>query len=374
MRSWSIFAGRLFGVEFRIHLTFLFLLLFVLLNQFVLTGSIGVPRSLGLVAIIFGSVLLHELGHAVVATRVGVPVRGIMLLPIGGVTLMDPQDYLDSVKKPARETWIAIAGPLVNAALAVASGAILLWAMPHVAIWDKPWITTKSLSRSFFWTNVFLFAFNLLPAFPMDGGRVLRAWLARKMDIQQATRRAVTIGHLFAATFMVMGAAFSSAWLVILGLFMFMAAQMEERMVMFQSVVETVHMEDIMLTDFSTLSPADTLEDALNKAVHTLQDDFPVVRGLDLVGVINRQTIVDKLRREGNGYVQGAMNKAFEIASRSESLASAFRKLTVRGLTLIPVVDQERLVGIVTLQNLMHSMGLLAESRRLRRQQVKEAE
>ena len=99
-----------------------------------------------------------------------------------------------------------------------------------------------------------------------------------------------------------------------------------------------------------------------------------MVRGLDLVGVINRQTIVEKLRREGNGYVQGAMNKAFEIASRSESLASAFRKLTVRGLTLIPVVDQERLVGIVTLQNLMHSMGLLAESRRLRRQQVKEAE
>src|SRR5437660_8188359 len=367
MRSWSIFAGRLFGVEFRIHLTFLFLLLFVLLNQFVLTGSIGVPRSLGLVAIIFGSVLLHELGHAVVATRVGIPVRGIMLLPIGGVTLMDPQDYLDSVKKPARETWIAIAGPLVNAALAVASGAILLWAMPHVAIWDKPWITTKSLSRSFFWTNVFLFAFNLLPAFPMDGGRILRAWLASRMEFQQATRRAVTVGHIFAAGFMLLGAIYTP-WLMILGVFMFMAAQMEERSVMFQSVVETVRMEDIMLTDFSTLSPADTLEDALNKAIHSLQDDFPVVRGGDLVGVINRQTIVERLRREGNDYVQGAMSKAFEIASRTESLASAFRKLTGRGLTLIPIVDQERLVGIVTLQNLMHSMGLLAESRRLKKQ------
>src|SRR5947207_12861798 len=142
---------------------------------------------------------------------------------------------------------------------------------------------------------------------------------------------------------------------------------------MIQSVVDTVHRQHIIPPDLSTLSPADTLEDALNKAVHTLQDDFPVVRGLDLVGVINRQTIVEKLRREGNGYVQSAMNKAFEIAPRSESLASAFRKLTVRGLTLIPVVDEERLVGIVTLQNLMHSMGLLAESRRLRRQQAKEA-
>jgi CBS domain-containing protein len=110
------------------------------------------------------------------------------------------------------------------------------------------------------------------------------------------------------------------------------------------------------------------MEDALHKAVHTMQDDFPVVRGSDLVGVINRQIIIDRLRSEGNGYVQAAMNKAFEIASRSESLASAFRKLTGRGLTLIPIVEQERLVGIVTLQNLMHSMGLLAESRRLRRQ------
>jgi predicted transcriptional regulator len=155
---------------------------------------------------------------------------------------------------------------------------------------------------------------------------------------------------------------------MLVGLVLFMATQMEERTVMFQSVVEAVHMEDIMLTHFSTLSPADTLEDALSKAVHSLQDDFPVVRGSDLVGVINRQTIVERLRREGNGYVQGAMNKAFEIAGRTESLASAFRKLTSRGLTLIPVVDQERLVGIVTLQNLMHSMSLLAESRRLRKQ------
>src|SRR5436853_7792274 len=121
---------------------------------------------------------------------------------------------------------------------------------------------------------------------------------------------------------------------MMLGVFMFMAAQMEERSVMFQSVVETVRMEDIMLTDFSTLSPADTLEDALEKAVHSLQDDFPVVRGGDLVGVINRQTIVEKLRREGNGYVQGAWNKAFEIAARSESLATAFRKLTASGSTL----------------------------------------
>jgi Zn-dependent protease/CBS domain-containing protein len=367
MRMWSIFAGRFFGVELRIHLTFFFLLLFVLLSESVNYGTIGVARGLALVAIIFGSVIVHEMGHAFVARRTGVPVRGIMLLPIGGVTLMDPQDHIDSIKNPVRETWIAVAGPVVNIVLAAVSGAVMLGIGHPIDLWSRPWITTTALARSFFWTNVFLFAFNLLPAFPMDGGRVLRAWLARKMEFQQATRRAVTVGHVFAATFMLLGAV-SSPWLMIIGLFMFLAAQMEERTVLFQSVVETVRMEDIMLTDFSTLSPADTLEDALHKAVHSLQDDFPVIRGGDLVGVINRQTIVEKLRREGNGYVQAAMNKAFEIASRTESLASAFRKLTARGLTLIPIVDQERLVGIVTLQNLMHSMGLLAESRRLRRQ------
>jgi Zn-dependent protease/CBS domain-containing protein len=367
MRLWSIFAGRFFGVELRVHLTFLFLLVFVLLSESVQYGATGVSRGLALVAIIFGSVILHEMGHAIVAVRSGVPVRGIMLLPIGGVTMMDPQDHMDSVKNPVRETWIAIAGPFVNLLLAGASGLIFLTLRHPLDLWSRPWITTTALARSFFWTNVSLFAFNLLPAFPMDGGRVLRAWLARKMEFQQATRRAVSVGHAFAAGFMLLGAVYSP-WLMIIGLFMFLAAQMEERTVLFQSVVETVRMEDIMLTDFSTLSPADTLEDALLKAVHSLQDDFPVIRGSDLVGVINRQTIVDRLRREGNGYVQAAMNKAFEIASRTESLSSAFRKLTSRGLTLIPVVDQERLVGIVTLQNLMHSMGLLAESRRLRRE------
>lgn len=365
MRNWSIFAGRFFGVEFRIHMTFLFLLLFVLITESAASGSVGAIRGLALVAIIFGSVVLHELGHTLVAVRRGVPVRGIMLLPIGGVTLMDPQDHIDSIKNAVRETWIAIAGPFVNLLLAAICGAILLSFTPPVNLWIRPLISTTGLWRSFFWTNTSLFALNLLPAFPLDGGRVLRAWLAQKMEFQHATRRAVTVGQIFAAAFMLLGAVWTP-WLMVLGVFIFIAAQMEERTVLFQSVVETVRMEDIMLTDFSTLSPADTLEDALHKAVHSLQDDFPVIRGGDLVGVINRQTIVDRLRREGNGYVQGVMSKGFEIASRTESLASAFRKLTARGLTLIPVVDQEHLVGIVTLQNLMHSMSLLAESRRLR--------
>jgi CBS domain-containing protein len=122
-----------------------------------------------------------------------------------------------------------------------------------------------------------------------------------------------------------------------------------------------------MLTEFATLSPADTLQDALHKAVHTLQDDFPVIRGSDLVGVINKQGIIAALRDNGNGYVQSAMGRVEEVCHRGESLGVAFRKITAQGATLIPVVDNERLIGIVTLQNVMHSMGLIAESRRLLR-------
>jgi predicted transcriptional regulator len=216
---------------------------------------------------------------------------------------------------------------------------------------------------------------NLLPAYPLDGGRVLRAIFSRRMDPVRATRRAVSIGQTLATVLMLTGMLQylqagnqSGTWLTMIGFFLFVAAQLEERSAVFQSVLETVHLEDVMLTDFATLSPADTLEDALDKAVHTLQDDFPVIRGSDMVGIISKRKILEALRADGNAYVQSAMNRIFEAAEKKESLASAFRKLTARNLSLIPVVEDQRLIGIVTLQNLMHSMALLAESRKLRRE------
>jgi Zn-dependent protease len=368
MRSWSIYGGRFLGVEFRIHVAFLFLLAFLLLfpSTHVL-DPLAMGRSVALALLALVSVFLHEIGHVLAARRLGTPMKGSILLPLGGVGLADPNPPLPGVKGALlREIRLAAAGPLVNMFVAGVSGLVVTAMRPAAYLWTFPLITTDALDRSFFWINVFLLVVNLLPAFPLDGGRVFRFWMARGTDFRLATRRAVTLGHVCAGGFMLAGV--SSPWMMLVGLVLFMATQMEERTVIFQSVVEAVHMEDIMLTHFSTLSPADTLEDALTKAVHSLQDDFPVVNGTDLVGVINRQTIVERLRREGNGYVQGAMNRTYETASRGETLASAFRKLTMRGLTLIPVVDQERLVGIVTLQNMMHSMSLLAESRRLRKQ------
>lgn len=367
-RGWSFPAGRLFGVDIRIHFTFLFLLVFVWFTQSATMGTGGAVRGLLLVGIIFGSVILHELGHALVARRYGLLVRSILLLPIGGMTLMEEGRERPD---PRRDFRIAMAGPLVNLMLAAVAAVMIAALAPQVKLWGQPLVHAGNLPRSLVWGNVFLGLFNLLPAYPMDGGRVLRAWLAERMDQVVATRRAVLIGQGLAMLLMLIGLAWN-AWLVLIGFFLFLGAQMEDRSVLFHSILESVRIEDIMLTDFSVLSPADTLEDALDKAVHTLQDDFPVVRGSEMVGVINKQRIVEALRREGNGYVQSAMMRTFEIAHRTDSLAAAFRKLGSRGLTMIPVVDDLRLVGIVTLQNLTHSMALLVESRRLRRAQEME--
>jgi len=370
MRNWSIPAGRIFGVELRVHLTFFFLLIFVWLTESASHGPLSAGRGLALVGIIFGCVVLHELGHALVGRHAGVPAKAIILLPIGGVTLLDETQHS---LEPGILTWkrdirIALAGPLVNLLVAFAAGGILLAVAPEVQLWATPYVHSSNLPRSLVWSNAWLALFNLLPAYPMDGGRVLRALFSRRMDPVRATRRAVTIGQAFATLFMLAGMiSISYIWLTLIGFFLFIAAQLEERSVVFQSVLETVRLEDIMLTDFATLSPADTLEDALEKAVHSLQDDFPVIRGSDMVGVISRQKILQALRAEGNGYVQSVMNRIFEVAQKKESLASAFRKLTARNLSIIPVVEDERLVGIVTLQNLMHSMALLAESRKLRK-------
>jgi len=240
---------------------------------------------------------------------------------------------------------------------------------PAIELWKWPFLQAGNLPRSLVWANLYLAGLNLLPAYPLDGGRILRALFSRSMDSAAATRRAVSISNALAMVLIVAGL-FSDTWLTMVGVIMFSAAQLEERALVFQSVLDNVRLEEVMLTDFATLSPADTLEDALEKAVHSLQDDFPVVRGSDMVGVISKQRILDALRVEGNGYVQAVMNKIFEVSMRQESLGSAFRKLTSRNSSIIPVVEDQRLVGIVTLQNLMHSMALLAESRKLRRDEA----
>jgi Zn-dependent protease/CBS domain-containing protein len=369
MRSFSIHVGRLFGVEVRLHLTFVILPLFVFWTEYNAQRPANGPRDLALVGIVLACVAVHEIGHLLVARRAGLIPKAVILLPLGGVTVFEesrPERPESGAAVWKREVRIAVTGPLMNLAFATIAAGIILATGTRANLWEWPLLQSSNLPRSLVWANLYIAGLNLLPAYPLDAGRILRAFFARTIDPAAATRRAVSISHAIAMVLMVAGL-FSNTWLTMVGIIIFSAAQLEERAVNFQSVLDNVRLEEVMLTDFATLSPADTLEDALEKAVHSLQDDFPVVRGSDMVGVISRQRILEALRVEGNGYVQAVMNKLFEVSARQESLATAFRKLTSRNLSIIPVVEDQRLVGIVTLQNLMHSMALLAESRKLRR-------
>jgi Zn-dependent protease/CBS domain-containing protein len=367
MRSWSIPVGRVGVVFVRIHLSFLFLLLVIWSFDAKPLGQAVLNRGLAVTALILASVIIHELAHGLISGKSKLPQRVLILMPIGGVTLMEENAM--QLRDPVGKVGTALVGPLANLALAVGGYLFATAFFPAAQLDKPPFIYSGNLPRTFIWVNLFLFVLHLLPAYPTDAGRLLRAQLARRMNPVQATRKAVSLGQLFAVALLFAGVRWDP-WLMIAGFLLFLSAMLEERSVMFQSVLENLKLEEVMLTDFSTLSPADTLEDALAKAVHTLQDDFPVIRGSDMVGVISRQSIVNAIRSEGNGYVQMAMQRVFQVAQRGESLASGLRKLATHNLSIIPVVDEGRLIGIVTFQNLMHSMRLLAESRRLKQRPV----
>ena len=371
MRSWSISVGRLFGVDVRIHLTFLILPVFIYWTDYAAHGTATGSRDLALVGIILACVGAHELGHMLAARKFGLIPKAVILLPLTGVALYDETKV---EKQPTAVMWnrevrIALVGPLTSLALAGISAAAIRASGIGTELWKWPFMQSGNLPRSVVWANLYIAGLNLMPAYPLDGGRLVRVLFARTLDVASATRRAVSVSTAIAMVLILAGL-FSDNWLTMVGIIVFSAAQLEERALVFQSVLDNVRLEEVMLTDFATLSPADTLEDALEKAVHSLQDDFPVVRGSDMVGVISRQRILDALRSEGNGYVQAVMSKIFEVSLRQDSLGSAFRKLTARSSSIIPVVEDQRLVGIVTLQNLMHSMSLLAESRKLRRNEM----
>jgi len=374
MRSWSIPVGRLFGVDVRLHLTFFLLPIFIYWTEYSAHKSANGSHDLALAGIILVCVAAHECGHMLAARRFGMAPKAVILLPLTGVTLYE--EPRAEKGQPAAQMWkreirLALVGPLVNLALACLAAAVITGMGRGIELWKTPFLQPGSLLRSLVWANLYLAILNLMPAYPLDGGRIQRAIFARTLDLSAATRRAVSISNAIAMVLIFAGP-FSDLWLSMVGVVVFFAAQLEERALVFQSVLDNVRLEEVMLTDFATLSPADTLEDALEKAVHSLQDDFPVVRGSDMVGVISKQRILDALRAEGNGYVQAVMNKIFEVSARQESLSSAFRKLTARNSSIIPIVEDQRLIGIVTLQNLMHSMALLAESRKLQRDETEQ--
>jgi CBS domain-containing protein len=290
-------------------------------------------------------------------------------LPIGGLPSYATPEAAEQASEGSTQVSLAVVGPVTNLLVALVLLAFIIGVAPSVSVLVKPWISARHLLRSAFWLNVFLAGINLLPAYPLDAGRMLRGNFSQARGALRGSRAAAGVGQVIALALCIAGALLPSPWLLLAGFFILVGAQLEDQGVVFQSVVDTVRMRDIMLTDFALLSASDTLEDAIYKSVHSLQDDFPVVRGGLLVGVVSRQRILETLQIDGNGYVQSVMSRGFQVAQPEDSLGATFRRISAgRGLSLVPVLDGEQIVGIVTLQNLMHSMGLLAESRRLQQQ------
>ncbi len=373
MRGWTIPLGRWMGVELRVH-TFFLLLAVVCLGLGATDSPVaGVRRGFGLFLTLVLAVIVREIARLLVAAWLGLRLRAIVLLPIGGLFAYANPESQQSATQGVAQIALALAGPLANGAAALVLAATFLGAAGNVNLASQPWISSTHLVRSMVWMQAGLGALHLLPAYPLDFGRLLRGSFARTHGAAPAGRAATGVGQLLAVTAMLGGWLLHSPWLVIAGFFIMIGAQIEDQGVFFQSVVDTVRMREVMLTDFATLSPSDTLADALSRCVHSLQEDFPVVRGPQLVGIVSRQRIVDALRSDGNGYVQSVMSRAFQVARPEDTLGATIRRITAgRGLSLIPITDSGRVVGIVSVQNLMSSMTLLAEQRRLEREQAAE--
>jgi CBS domain-containing protein len=353
----------------RVH-TFFLLLALVCLGLAV-TDSTPHPifRGLALFAVLCSAVVVREIARLLVAAWLGLKLRAILLLPIGGMFAYANPESQEIATQGSGQFVLAAAGPLANGLTALSMAALFLGAAGNFNLVGQPWISPAYLLRSMVWMQAGLGALHLLPAYPLDCGRIVRTSFTESYGAGAATRAVTGLGQLIALAAMVGGWLLHSPWLVIAGFFIMIGAQIEDQGVFFQSVVDTVQMKEVMLTDFATLSPSDTLADALSRCVHSLQEDFPVVRGPQLVGIVSRQRILDALRNEGNGYVQSVMSRAFQVARPDDTLGATIRRLTAgRGLSLIPVTESGRVVGIVSVQHLMSSMTLLAEQRRYERE------
>ncbi len=386
MRGWSFPIGRFFGVEVRIHAFFLLLLAVAIGVGSLADLSSG--RMLALWLMLLFAVLVREVARSLAAAWFGLELRGILLLPTGGLMTYATLDASERAAQPAMQRRMAVIGPIASIGFGLLLAAIVIAAAPGVNLLERPWITPSHLLRALVWLNLLLGAINLLPAFPLDGGRVFGG-VAGTGDAGKATGRAggmrpgraglgsglgvgarwgTGLGQIIAILLVLSGVVLGNMWLTIMGAFVLIGAHMESQGLMVQSDVDSVLMRDVMLTQFSTLSASDTLEDALQRAVHTLQDVFPVVRGGTLVGAVSRQNIVEALAAEGNSYVQGVMTRSFQTALPGDSLVKTLRRIMgEQGAQLVPVMEGERIVGIITPQNLSLSMGLLNQSRRLRR-------
>jgi Zn-dependent protease/predicted transcriptional regulator len=366
MRGWSFPIGRFLGVDVRIH-TFFLLLLGLSISYASMTGATG-GRGFALWVLLLLAVFVREIARAVGAAWFGLELRSILLLPTGGLMSYATPEATELASTPAMQKRMGVIGPIANIVFGLLLGAIALTFSPEVNLFERPWLSPSHLLRAAVWMNLLLGAVNLLPASPLDGGHVFRGEFAKAG--MKGSRAATGLGQIIAVGLMIAGFVMPNIWLILLGGFVLIGAHMEDQGMLLQTDVDAVRMRDVMLTQFSMLSASDTLEDALQRSVHTLQDVFPVVRGANLVGAVSRQSIVDALHADGNGYVQGVMTRSFQTAQPDDSLVKTLRRIMAgQGAQMVPVLEGDRIVGIITPQNLAHSMGMLNQRRKMRPQE-----
>jgi Zn-dependent protease len=352
---WSIPVGKLFGIPIRVHLTFLILLAFIWYVETSVSGPTAGLRSLVFWTLIFLCVLLHELGHSLVAKSYGLTIASIVLLPIGGVS-----QITEIPRDPIKEVGMTIAGPIVNFVIA---GVLLFLgklAAPSLQFSEIS-LQSGSIVVDLFWANVMLGLFNIIPAYPMDGGRILRGFIAMRKEYAEATRLAADVGKMFAIGFIIIGL-FYNWWLILIGIFIFSGANSEVEAALLSSTLEKIQVSDLMITDFKTISPDEPLTAIVDKSLHTFQNDFPVLDDGKFVGILLRSSVIESLHNHMHEKRVGEIaRKNFPVISPDQTAAEALSTMRAANVTVAPVEQDGALHGIITIEKLLEASDVFNE-------------
>lgn len=335
----SLSLGTIAGIRLQMHWTFLLLVGWVLLTNLLGGNTIfGSVLSVVFLLMLFGCVVLHELGHALAARMFGVPTEDITLLPIGGVARLQRIP-----KKPLQEIVIALAGPAVNVVIAAALYLLLAPAGGFSSVLSAPF--AGGMLQQLLAVNIVLVAFNLLPAFPMDGGRVLRALLALVFDYGKATRIAATLGQVCAAGFALLG--LTNPFLFLIAAFIFLGAAAEARQVSIQEQLGDHLVRDGMVRNFRVVPAYATLDSVADYVLDTHQQDFPVVDEGQLVGMLRRDDVLRALEEGQPVEVAQIMDREIHPVDESEELTSILEQTGNQGTGVLPVTKAGALTGLL---------------------------
>ncbi len=346
--SWSIPLGRIAGTEIRLHLTFLLLLAWIGVAHGLQGGMPAAVDGIVFICLLFGCVVLHEFGHVAAARRYGVRTPDITLLPIGGVARLERMP-----EKPSEELVVALAGPAVNVVIALLL-FLALGGVPAVAAMASLQDPAHGMLARLFWVNVTLVVFNLLPAFPMDGGRVLRALLSMRLGSRRATDIAAGIGQALAFALGLIGLLNGAPLMVFVALFVWLGAQAEAQSVQMRELSRGMRAEDAAITRFESLPVTARIADAAELLIRTAQTDFPVVDGGGrLRGILTRSDLVRALQQDGpDAPVLEAMRREVPVVAHRAPLEDALRVMQEAGGPIGVVDAAGRLVGVLTHENL----------------------